>query len=163
MTYWDSEILRYWDSETLRNWDTKYFFQGWYFASVWKMLGKWSSRQGKALGNYCSLECHGMTKALGFWLLCGSMTTSIHFFFPGVLRANVSSSWEVLTFQIYSTLFNLGVVLSGILSAQILAASVTPFVSKSHIQTHSMRVAINWKNPKPSFFQDFFVFFVYPC
>ena len=94
------------------------------------MLGKWSSRQGKALGNYCSLECHGMTKALGFWLLCGSMTTSIHFFFPGVLRANVSSSWEVLTFQIYSTLFNLGVVLSGILSAQILAASVTPFVSK---------------------------------
>ena len=113
-----------------------------YFASVWKMLGKWSSRQGKALGNYCSLECHGMTKALGFWLLCGSMTTSIHFFFPGVLRANVSSSWEVLTFQIYSTLFNLGVVLSGILSAQILAASVTPFVSKSQIE-NSMRVAIN--------------------
>ena len=34
-----------------------------------------------------------------------------------------------------SILFNLGVVLSGILSAQILAASVTPFVSKSHIQT----------------------------
>ena len=32
-----------------------------------------------------------------------------------------------------SLLFNLG-VLSGILSAQILAASVTPFVSKTHIE-----------------------------
>ena len=54
------------------------------------------------------------------------------------------ASWEVLTFQIVVSrraLFNLG-VLSRILSAQILAASVTPFVSKSHIE-NSMRVAIN--------------------
>ena len=91
----------------------------------------------RELGNYCSLECHRMTKAR-FWLLCWvTVLVWQHPFtssFPGVLREQPMSLQAGRCLLFKSILFNLGVVLSGILSAQILAASVTPFVSKTHIE-----------------------------
>ena len=106
----------------------------------------------RELGNYCSLECHGMTKAR-FWLLCWvTVLVWQHPFtssFPGVLREQPMSLQAGRCLLFKSILFNLGVVLSGILSAQILAASVTPFVSKSHIQT--LNAGGNQLKKSPSF------------
>ena len=68
----------------------------------------------RELGNYCSLECHRMTKAR-FWLLCWVTVLvwqhPLRFFSRSFERAaNVSSSWEVLTFQIYSIQSRCGVI-----------------------------------------------------
>ena len=117
---------------------------------LWNACSLWKKK--KELGNYCSLECHGMTKAR-FWLLCWvTVLVWQHPFtssFPGVLREHPMSLQAGRCLLFKSILFNLGVVLSGILSAQILAASVTPFVSKSHIQT--LNAGGNQLKKSPSF------------
>ena len=67
----------------------------------WEIIALWSVMEDD--------KSSVLTFVLGY---SASMTTSIHFFFSRSFEraANVSSSWEVLTFQIYSIQSRCGVI-----------------------------------------------------